>query len=137
MKSFICLAAENQGVFENLKTHGITVTLSGLIIVFSMLVLLVVAFSVVGFLMYKMSKNNILANKTSESKSNTSSSESVVISNNDTDDENVIAAISAAVMMMYEGTGVQPVIRSIKPVNNHSRPIWATAGVLNNNRSFY
>ena len=130
-------APDMGGAAENLKEYGGNVTLSGLIIVFAMLILLVVVIASFGAVMDRL-------NGTKKPKSPTVKKEAPKPANveetpksmqNSTEDESVIAAISAAVMMMYEGTGKRPVIRSIKPAAS-SRSAWKQAGVLNNVRSF-
>ena len=120
--------------FDNLKTYGVTVTLSGVIIVFSMLVLLVVVIGVFGALMSKTSSSN----KTPVTKAEVVEHSPVPAVNalSSSEDEDVIAAISAAVMMMYEGTGKTPVIRSIRPAQRGVRSAWSMAGVMNNTRPF-
>ncbi len=135
------LAAKVQdlGTVENLKTHGITITLSGIIIVFSMLVLLVLIIGAFGLLMSKMSRtpndSKPVIDKKTEKKVVVPASpvQNTVL---DSDSDDVIAAISAAVMMMYEGTGKTPVIRSIRPAAKGVRSAWGMAGVMNNTRPF-
>ena len=142
----LTLKAENLGVVENLKTHGITITLSGIIIVFAMLVLLVLVMSLFGAVMSRINgkpkkekqpkvkkKNNLKVNAGSEDESEILAAISAAVMMMD---DEVVAAISAAVNMMYEGTGKSPIIRSIKPSTKQSRSAWKTAGILNNTRSF-
>ncbi len=139
--NLITLAAktEDLGVVENLKTHGITVTLSGLIIVFSMLILLVFIIAIFGAVMSRLSGGPKKEKKTKETKvEKKTESPKIPIVNSvaATEDDDIIAAISAAVMMMYEGTGKTPVIRSIRPAQKGVRSAWATAGIMNNTRAF-
>ncbi|MBQ1183050.1 MAG: OadG family protein [Clostridia bacterium] len=146
MLDMLTLKAENLGVVENLKTHGITITLSGIIIVFSMLVLLVIVMAVFGAVMTrignkpKKEKQPKVKKKTDLKNTAGSDDEGEVLAAISAAvmmmDEEVVAAISAAVNMMYEGTGKSPIIRSIKPSTKQSRSAWKTAGVLNNTRSF-
>ena len=130
---------------DNLKTHGITVTLSGIIIVFSMLVLLVIVMAVFGAVMTRISgqpkkEKQPKVKKKTNVKTAADSDEGEVLAAISAAvmmmDEEVVAAISAAVNMMYEGTGKSPIIRSIKPSTKQSRSAWKTAGVLNNTRPF-
>ncbi len=134
------LKVTNHGnAIENLKDSGINVTLSGILIVFAMLVLLVVILSVFGFIMTRLSggpKKEKKAKEPKVEKKVEASATPVVKAVDSTEDEDVIAAISAAVMMMYEGTGKTPVIRSIRPAQKGIRSAWATAGVMNNTRPF-
>lgn len=123
---------------ENLKDSGINVTLSGLLIVFGMLILLVVTLIIFGFIMVRLSGGPKKEKKVKEPKvKKTAEAVSAPVSvQASAEDEDVIAAISAAVMMMYEGTGKTPVIRSIRPAQRGVRSAWATAGIMNNTRPF-
>lgn len=136
---FITLAAKDLGnVAENMGEYGGKVTLSGLLIVFTMLILLVVIISIFGFIIggaVRSNKENKVNEPKAENKtvvSHTPAASAAPTS----EDEDVIAAISAAVMMMYEGTGKTPIIRSIRPAQKGVRSAWATAGIMNNTRPF-
>lgn len=123
---------------ENLKDSGVNVTLSGVLIVFAMLVLLVIILAVFGNIMSNLAGNKNKDKVVKEVK-NIQPAPSVPVAKTaeSTDyDDDVIAAISAAVMMMYEGTGKTPVIRSIRPAQKGVRSAWAMAGIMNNTRSF-
>lgn len=142
MLDLIALSAKapDMGTAGNLEKYAGNVTLSGLLIVFAMLVLLVVIISLFGSVMDRL--NGVKKPKASKSVTAQAPAEATVKSQepqfasvNEVDDGEVIAAISAAVMMMYEGTGKTPVIRSIRPATA-SRSAWKQAGVLNNVRSF-
>ena len=130
--SFLALASN---VMNNIKDYGVNVTLSGLVIVFAMLVLLVFIIFTFGMIFgAKKSANKVKTPKAEKKKEVINSP--VAVANTDTEDEDVIAAISAAVMMMYEGTGKTPIIRSIRPAQKGVRSAWATAGIVNNTRPF-
>ena len=143
MFDYFVLSAYGNGhgnIGDNIADHGITVTLSGILIVFAMLVVLVLVISVFGFIMSKMicggkpkeaPKAKVKAEPQKVTPQPIISSATVI-----SEDEEVIAAISAAVMMMYEGTGKTPVIRSILPAARGARSAWANAGILNNTRPF-
>ncbi len=129
--------APDLGTADNLGSYGVTVTLSGIMIVFSMLVLLVVVLIIFGAVMSRISgapkkEKTPKAPKVKEQKAVAPKAVQETVS----DDESVIAAISAAVAMMYEGTGKMPVIRSIRPAVKSARSAWSAAGVMNNTRSF-
>ena len=129
---------QSLNIIENLKSYGITVTLSGLIIVFSMLIILILLMIIFGAVMSRISgqpKKNKTP-KIPKVKEEKKSQLHVVQEDNASDDDGVIAAISAAVMMMYECSGKTPIIRSIRPAVKSSRSAWANAGVMNNTRSF-
>ena len=143
MTDYIALAVEDLGTAGNLSEYAGNVTLSGLIIVFSMLVILVLVIFVFGLIMGGSGKNKkvkpVKSQDTKSAVKNTVSAEakpSAPVNMDSNEDENVIAAISAAVMMMYEGTGKTPVIRSIKPAVKGVRSAWQAAGIANNTRPF-
>ncbi len=131
---------------ENLKDYGVNVTLSGMLIVFGMLILLVAVIYVFGLIMTKLSgkpkqqkEKGGKKSKLSAELSGSAESDEVIAAISAAVmmmDEEVVAAISAAVNIMYEGTGVSPIIRSIKPSKIGRRSAWATAGVMNNVRPF-
>ena len=53
------------------------------------------------------------------------------------DSDEIIAVIAAAVDAMYDGSGVKPVIRKIRPAATKGvRSPWAAAGVFENTRAF-
>ena len=135
----ITLAAQDFGnVADNMSNYGGNVTLSGMLIVFSMLVLLVVIISIFGFIIsgtVRSKKKNKVEAPLDE-KPVKPTTPVAPVSNNSSEDEEVIAAISAAVMMMYEGTGKTPVIRSIRPAQKGVRSAWGMAGIMNNTRPF-
>ncbi len=135
------LSVPDLGVSGNLSEYGGMVTISGFLIVFMMLILLVGLIWAFGAIMVGSSKNK--ANKTPAPKKETPKKvkptkkpepvKQMTVSNNDEDE--IVAAISAAVAMMYEGTGVKPVIRSIRPAFS-ARSAWKAAGIANNTRPF-
>ena len=139
MLDLILLAVKDLGTMGNLKEYAGNVTLSGLVIVFGMLVLLVLIIAIFGFIMGGTRKKAVKSEAAkSEIKAPVKNSGAAapvskpVVKN----DDSVVAAISAAVAMMYEGTDKTPVIRSIKPASTGVRSIWKQAGILNNTRSF-
>lgn len=132
--SALTMVVKGGTVADNLENWAGKVTFSGLIIVFTMLILLVVLIWAFGRIMH---------GTTSESKKAVNNAASPApaiptapfVSNDDIEGE-TIAAISAAVMMMYEGTGKIPVIRSIKRADRGFVNAWRAAGIANNTRSF-
>ncbi len=134
------LKVQNHGnTIDNLKDSGINVTLSGLLIVFSMLVLLVVILSIFGVIMSRASGAPKKEKKVKEpkiEKKQVVKTAPVVTGVSASDEDEIVAAISAAVMMMYEGTGKTPIIRSIRPSQKGIRSAWSMAGVMNNTRPF-
>lgn len=141
MSDFITLAVKDYGIAGNLKDHGINVTLSGVLIVFAMLVLLVGVIWAFGAIMTRITGQNkppkAKKEKTEQPKAvAVVKSPAPVVASAATEDEDVLAAISAAIMMMYEGTGKTPVIRSVRPAVKGVRSAWASAGIANNTRPF-
>jgi sodium pump decarboxylase gamma subunit len=139
MLDLVTLTVEDLGTAGNLKEYAGNVTLSGLVIVFGMLVLLVLIIAIFGFVMggtrKKAAKSEATKSKTKAPTQN-SVAAAPVSKPEAKNDGSVVAAISAAVAMMYEGTDKTPVIRSIKPASTGVRSIWKQAGILNNTRSF-
>lgn len=110
-----------------------SVVLTGAAIVFGMLVLFVIIFSIFGL----FSKKDKAAKTENKTKPSVNSSPAPVYSApTTTEDDDIIAVIAAAVYSMYEGTGKKAVIRSIRPSATNGRSAWATAGLMNNIKSF-
>lgn len=141
MFDLISLSVQDLGTKGNLEKYAGNVTLSGLLIVFCMLVLLVLLIAGFGMIMVKLTgkpkavKTEKVVKAEKPKKAPVVEKVSKPVSAVAADDDDVIAAISAAVMMMYEGTGVKPVIRSIRPAVSQ-RSAWKMAGIANNTRSF-
>lgn len=114
--------------------QGISVTFTGIVVVFGMLVLLVLVLYIFGLLFDKKPKKE----KVREPKAPVVKKEAKpapaapVVQNND----EIVAVIAAAVAAMYEGSDVKPVIRRIKKSGNNVRPAWTAAGIFENTRSF-
>lgn len=134
--SFIQLATDTSKMSIG-ELSAIT-TISGLVIVFAMLLLLVFMIYIFGFV-GKRASNKTASNSDNKAvaKAQKSAHRAVsapVIAANAEEDE-IIAVISAAIAMMYEGTGKKAIIRSVRPVSS-ARSAWADAGVRNNIRAF-
>lgn len=128
-------------MFQNLNllavdwTQGISVTITGLVIVFSMLVLLVFVLFLFGVIFSKTEKTQktkVPAVKKETKPAPAPVASAPVAKSND----EVIAVIAAAVASMYEGTGVKPIIRRVKKAGSNVRPAWTAAGIFENTRSF-
>lgn len=112
------------------QNYALDVTVCGLIIVFSVLILLVIIISVFGKIMDKVN------GKTSKKKSETIKPFVAVPEvKAENDEEEIVAAISAAVATMYEGSDKTPVIKTIRPIAKRSE--WKHSGVVENMRSFF
>ena len=115
------------------------VVITGLVVVFLGLVLLIAFISIVGKIFSaidKSKKNKIVETPSTSSKASTSSKDAGVTSveksfSDVSDDTEVVAAISAAIMMMGIADNTTYKIKSIKAVNNArpSRSAWTMAGL--------
>lgn len=121
---------------------AINVTFTGIVIVFSMLVLLVlvlVIFGLISSFARKLSeKKSERINKAQLAKmtSDTYIEEPSNLSQNTTSNQNeIVAAISAAIATIYSGSGKKPIIKSIKK-SSVRRSAWASAGIADNTKSF-
>ncbi len=118
----------------------LSVVITGLVIVFGMLLLFVLLFGVFGKLMSAISNTG----KSKTTNSATLKSDPAPIANPSAsavssvsqDNDELIAVISAAVYAMYEGNGKRPVIKSIRPASQSGKSSWAMAGIYNNIKSF-
>ncbi len=112
-------------------------TVSGIAIVFGMLLLLVIMIAVFGLFGGRANKPAKVKETKKEVKKETKNKvkATAAVAPTYDNDEEIIAVISAAVAMMYEGTGKTAVVRSIRPASA-SRSAWAEAGRRNNVRAF-
>ena len=115
--------------------YAVDVTLAGIVIVFGMLVLLVAIISIFGGVMSGTTKR---AKAKKEEKPQAPKAEKTVAVATPAvveNDDEIIAVISAAVYSMYEGTGVKPIIKAIRP--SVGRNAWSMAGIRQNTKSFF
>lgn len=111
------------------------VTASGVIIVFTMLVLLVIVISVFGRIMDRINGSKKVKPAKKVESTPVSNATPVVAVEQESDE--IIAVIAAAVDAMYTDSGVKPIIRRIKPAaTKGTRSPWASAGVFENTRAF-
>ena len=116
-------------------------TITGLVIVFAMLLLLVFMICIFGWVSKAVKKDGSKKDGTSAPKKekkavNQPAPKAAPVSAPATaDDDEIIAVISAAVAMMYEGTGKTAIVRSIRPAVS-GRSAWANAGIRDNVRAF-
>lgn len=115
------------------------VTLTGVVLVFSMLVALVLVLIVFGKISEALQKSaNKKAQKAKEEAIASiidDEDDVVVIANDNINTEEIVAVISAAVSSMYFGTGKKPVIKSISK-SAVRRSAWANAGISQNTKAF-
>ncbi|MBO7218224.1 MAG: OadG family protein [Clostridia bacterium] len=118
---------------------GINVTITGLVVVFGMLLLLVVVLYLFGAFFDKTPKKEKPVQEKVEKKpapkANTIAP-AVTSNNPNAVSDEIVAVIAAAVASMYEGSNVKPVIRRITKTGNRTRPAWTSAGIFENTRSF-
>lgn len=119
---------------------GLNVTMTGIALVFSMLVLLVLILILFGKVFVAL--QNAAEKKAEKARAATLSqmqdddkSDTLIINEKDGISEEVIAVISAAVATLYMGSSKKPVIKAIKKSNGR-RSAWGNAGVANNTRAF-
>ena len=115
------------------------VTITGIILVFSMLVALVLVLTIFGKISEALQK---AANKKAQAAREEvmaslidEKDDFVVITNDETNTDEIVAVISAAVASMYFGTGKKPVIKAINK-SAAKRSAWANAGISQNTKSF-
>lgn len=112
--------------------------LSGIVIVFLMLELLVIITKLFGKIMDSVNGNNKGGKSPKkEDKAPVNKATSLPVSNTAQSELSgeIVAAIAAAVDCYYSDSSVKPVIRSIKPATS-GRSAWSTAGILDNTRPF-
>lgn len=125
---------------EMTTTYVTAVVVTGLVVVFLSLLLLIGFFKLLG-LIFGREKKPKEAIKTEEVKveavavvEEQVASEPAVI--DDGVEEEVVAVIMAAISAMSEQTGKKLRLVGIKPAARASRPAWAQAGLVDNTRPF-
>lgn len=123
---------------------ALNVTITGLVLVFAMLLLLVAILILFGKISVAIQNaaDKKAAKLREEALSAMAASDSdeektvaTVVSDNDGLSEEVVAVISAAISTMYMGSGKKPVIKAIKKSAGR-RSAWANAGISDNTRAF-
>lgn len=117
-------------------SYVVAVVITGLVVVFLALVLLIAFISVVGKIFTaidKTKKNKTLESPVKDTKKASINNEVTV-----SDDTEVVAAIAAAIAMMGIADNTTYKIKSIKAANNTrpSRNAWAMAGLNESTSSF-
>ena len=115
------------------------ITLTGILVVFLILAILILFFSVLGVVFNNISKNE--QKKVAEKKAEPAPSpvqQPVVeaASDDDSDDEEIMAVISAAIAAYAAEDGTSYTIRSVKRKDNRARSAWSLAGIGENTRPF-
>ncbi|MCI8361360.1 MAG: OadG family protein [Clostridiales bacterium] len=121
---------------ENWSEIALNVTICGLAIVFGALIMLVILISLFGKIMDAINKKS-RASAAVPTQTSTPAPAPAPTPAAQADDGELIAVISAAVSAMYDGSGKQFTIRSVRPARRAGeRPAWAAAGLRDNTRSF-
>ncbi len=117
---------------------ALVTTLSGLLIVFSVLVLLVGIIKLFGIVFSGEKKNKNKPQKEPQQPVQAPKAEPPVVLASSNDDDEIIAVISAAVYAYSQSENKNYRIKSVKPVNttHTGRPAWAAAGVAQNTKPF-
>ena len=136
------------GIFEegaSIFEVGAITTITGVVLVFAMLLFLVFVlwlFGVVAKAATKSAEKKAMKAKADLSKQISEEAPKTgvneVVSSFSADDGvsgEVVAAIAAAISVMYSGTGKKPVIKSVKKSGSR-RSAWASAGIADNTRRF-
>ncbi len=136
------------GIFEegtSLFEIGAVTTVTGLVLVFAMLIFLVLILWLFGCVVsYATKSGERKSAKTKEELAKQFAEEKVeefvqeVCEHTDDDScvsAEIVAVIAAAVNELYTGTGKKPVIRAVKKSGSR-RSAWASAGLADNTRSF-
>ena len=124
---------------------GLNVTVTGIVIVFAMLILLVGVLVIFGKTIQALEgistkraekkRKATLEALTQDDASAKVAEENTVTDNSSAKDGELIAVISAAVSAIYAGSKKRPVIKSIRN-SNKRRSAWANAGINDNTRAF-
>lgn len=124
---------------------GIIVTITGIIIVFAMLILLVSVLQLFGYVSASIQKAHAKRADAIRTAAMAAMSEdgnyfddktvAAVVEDNDGLSEEVVAVISAAVSSLYVNSGRKPVIKAIKKSSSR-RTAWSNAGIADNTRAF-
>lgn len=120
-------------------SYVIAVVITGLVVVFLGLVLLIAFISGIGAVFKKIDKKKTEAKATADSKPAEAPKASVPASvpAASSEDDEVIAVISAAVAMMSAADGISYRVKSVKAVQNgSSRSAWAMAGLRETTNPF-
>ena len=118
-------------------TISLTVLLTGFVVVFTVLLLLICVIKLYGTIVYNIQtkKSKEVATNDANTKQEivVSGVQSAEIKQSSTDDLEVVAAISAAVYSLYSSSNVK--IKSIRKRKEKSSA-WRSVGVMDNTRPF-
>ncbi len=127
---------------------ALVVLLTGLVVVFVMLILLTLIIKIYGSIIYNAKKNNKKKANNLPVKKDDESTKALNISKSESIEDNkggiseeIVAVIAAAVSVFSESEGKNYKINDISPVlenkfNNRIRSVWSLAGLLENTKPF-
>lgn len=118
------------------------ITITGILVVFLILAILILVFWAMGQFFKVMDKRKV--KKAEAAKAAAEAAKPVVpapvveevVEDDVTDDDEIIAVISAAIAAYSEADGKQYEIRSIKRKDSRTRSAWSLAGIGDNTRPF-
>ena len=120
---------------QNEALLSLTILLTGLVVVFAVLIFLILIINVYGNIIYKVTqKRHKGKDKTEDVRAPVSAPEPAPIEVEEGIPGEVVAAISAAVYMTCGDSA--PVIRSVKRAATNPRSLWGEAGRQENTRPF-
>ncbi|NLK70178.1 MAG: OadG family protein [Clostridiales bacterium] len=116
------------------------VVLTGIVVVFIALILLVLYFSIQGKILSKsLYDSNDVKKKLKPTENKTLDNiHQIVLPQTNSDEDEVVAVISAVIASLSVSDGKTYKVKSIKPVKSYSssRPAWAMAGLRENTTPF-
>ena len=116
---------------QNEALLSLTILLTGLVVVFAVLIFLILIINVYGNIIYKVTQKR---HKGKDKTEDVPAPEPAPIEVEEGIPGEVVAAISAAVYMTCGDSA--PVIRSVKRAATNPRSLWGEAGRLENTRPF-
>ena len=161
--SAVASSTESQGVIDRIQAYAATesqtiaqqqladpdywssvgiITLTGILVVFSILGILIFLFWLIGVIFKSIDNNKKNKNGSGDKKNTvaetakTSAPIAAATFNENVDDAEVIAVISAAIAAYGQQDGTSYKIRSIKRKENRTRSAWSLAGIGDNTRPF-
>ena len=121
-------------------SYVVAVVITGLVVVFLGLVLLIAFITAIGAIFKKIDQNKAAANAAKAAEKPAEAPKAAVqqVVASSSDDDEVIAVISAAVAMMSAADGTSYRIKSVKAAaqNGSSRSAWAMAGLRETTKPF-
>mgnify|MGYP000888637325 CR=1 FL=1 len=116
------------------------VVLTGIVVVFIALILLVLYFSIQGKILSKSlyDSNDVKKNLKPTENKTLDNIHQIVLPQTNSDEDEVVAVISAVIASLSVSDGKTYKVKSIKPVKSYSssRPAWAMAGLRENTTPF-